>query len=204
MVSGTDLVYQRANIPFSTPVATVVSIVSLSKYYNARLADRSFAAITPSIWTSLALSFSIITACIPSIKRFLTDWAAGISRAAVIDTFELQHTTGRSHSENKSYTQGTGRNNQLTSKLGLNRSGRSEVTSTCRSHGDREDSGIPVQTRKWQRSRSDDTGDSVKGLTDGMIMHTMDYTVEYEDPDVASLDHNGNTNSGREGAVFKC
>lgn len=40
--------------------------------------------------------------------------------------------------------------------------------------------------------------DSVKGLTDGVIVQTTDYRVEYEDNKLTSLDGDGSTSSGVE------
>lgn len=87
----------------------------------------------------------------------------------------------------------SGRNGSLATKLGLSRSGRAEITSTNRSRIDRDQNGVPVQSHKGQRSQSDDASD--RGLTDGVILHTRDYTVEYDDrdPDLASLEHDGST-----------
>lgn len=84
----------------STPIMTLVSVATLSDFYDALTEDRPFHAITPLIWTSVALCLSIITACIPSIKRFLADWASGLSRAAINDSFEMDHTIGMSGSRN--------------------------------------------------------------------------------------------------------
>ncbi|KAJ9656657.1 hypothetical protein H2198_004776 [Neophaeococcomyces mojaviensis] len=83
-----------------TPIMTLVSVATLSDFYDALTEDRPFHAITPLIWTSVALCLSIITACIPSIKRFLADWASGLSRAAINDSFEMDHTIGMSGSRN--------------------------------------------------------------------------------------------------------
>jgi len=177
---------------------TVISIAALSEYYNAPLEDHPFAAVTPSIWTSVALSLSIITACIPSIKRFLADWAGGLSRAAINNSFELEHTVGRSHSGNNTFSQGSGQTHSLATKLGLSRLGRAEVTSTSRSHGNGKDSDVNLHTQKPQRTRLEDTSDSVKGLIDGVIVQTMDYRVEYEDNELTLLDGGGSTSSDRE------
>jgi len=121
----------------STPIITLISILSLSDYYNAPLRDRPFAAVTPSIWTTVALNLSIITACIPSIKRFLADWAAGLSKAEINDAFELEHSAGKSHSGNNTYAAGSGLGSKLASRLGLSTNSRVEISSAGRSR-DRE------------------------------------------------------------------
>lgn len=174
--------------------------------YDASLADRPYQAITPSIWTTAALNLSIITACIPSIKRFLADWAAGLSKAEINDAFELEHSAGKSHSGgggNASYATGSGLGSKLATKLGLSSSSRAEVTSISRSRDrdrDHAHDRSMIGRRTGQQSPSGDTSDSVKGLTDGVIMHTIDYKVEYEDGlggggGSAGMQRNGSTSS---------
>lgn len=181
----------------STPILTAVSIFTLSKFYDASLLDRPYEAVTPSIWTSATLNISIITACIPSIKRFLADWAAGLSKAEINDAFELEHSAGKSHSGNATYAAGSGLGSKLASKLGMTSSSRAEITSVSHNrsrdrdhhHGERSHG-----RRGGQQSPSGDTSDSVKGLTDGVIMHTIDYKVEYED----AHENASTSSSGRE------
>jgi len=132
-----------------------------------------------------------MTACVPFIKRFLADWATGMSAATISDPFELEHSAsksgGRSHSH--AYGSGTGKWNlgsEIASRLG--RGGgksRTEVsTAVSRSGGGETDevqSGVRGHTRKTRESPSSDTSDSVRGLMDDVIMHTVEYKVEFED-----------------------
>lgn len=74
-----------------TPIFTAVSIASLSNFYNEAVANRPSAAVRPSIWTSVAVNMSLITACVPSIKRLINDWKAGIVNAGITEPFELQN-----------------------------------------------------------------------------------------------------------------
>ncbi len=178
---------------YSTIIPSIVSIVTLAGFYHAPVEDRPFKAITPSIWTSVWLALSIITACIPSIKQFLADWAAGLARAAIGEDLDAEHDTVKSRSGNNTRFAGSQRSGHLASKLGLSRSGRAAVTSTARSGGTRDDDDTPMQTYKGQHNRSDDTSESMKGLTDGVIMHTTDYAVEYEDMEMVPLDRDGST-----------
>ena len=131
----------------------------------------------------MALNLSIITACIPSIKRFLADWAAGLSKAEINDAFELEHSNGKSRSGNNTYAGGSGLGSKLATRLGLSTGSRAEVTSVSRSRDRDRDHNIDRMggRRTGQPSPSGDTSDSVKGLTDGVIMHTIDYKVEYEE-----------------------
>ena len=186
----------------STIIPCTASLVALSDYYDAPLEDRPIKAITPSIWTSVWLALSIITACIPSIKQFLADWAAGLARAAIGEDLDAEHDTVRSRSGNNTKNFSSQRSGTFASKLGLSRSGRGAVTSTGRSGGTIDHDDIRIQNPRAQHNRSDDTSESMKGLTDGVIMHTQDYAVEYEDMEMVNLDRDGNmgTDKGQHSA----
>lgn len=183
----------------STMVPCIASIVALSEYYNASLEDRPFKAITPSIWTSAWLALSIITACIPSIKQFLADWATGLARAAIGEDLDAEHDNVKSRSGNNTKIFSSQRSGTFASKLGLSRSARGAVTDTSRSGGGtRDHDNIRIQNPKAQYNRSDDTSESMKGLTDGVIIHTQDYAVEYEDMEMGPLDRDGSTGRARD------
>jgi hypothetical protein len=198
LISNVDILTRS----HSTIVPSIISIVALSDYYGAPLEDRPFKAITPAIWTSVWLALSIITACVPSIKQFLADWAAGLARVAIGEDLDAEHVTVKSRSDNNTRFTSSQRSGQLATKLGLNRSGRAAVTSTTRSGGTRDDEGTQIQTQKAQHNRMDDTSESMKGLTDGVIMHTTDYAIEYEDLEMVPLDRDGSTSSGTDKGQF--
>jgi hypothetical protein len=136
---------------------------------------------------------SIITACIPSIKRFLADWAAGLSAVTISEPFELEHSSGKHGLNSQTYALGSGMGSKIATKLGLSSSNKTEVTSTVRSRNDPNgDEDILRSNTAKNRSggnQQDNTSDSVKGLTDGVIMHSIDYRVEYEDQSDHHQDH---------------
>lgn len=70
---------------FRTPVFTTFSLITGKQLYAAPTVDRPFEAIDVSVWTSIAAGTSIITACIPSIRRFIADYAAGVSNTIMGD-----------------------------------------------------------------------------------------------------------------------
>ncbi|KIX04957.1 uncharacterized protein Z518_05829 [Rhinocladiella mackenziei CBS 650.93] len=175
----------------ATPILTAITILSLDDFYHSTPQDRPWNAITPAIWTSVALNVSIVTACIPSIKRFLADWAAGLSGVVISEPFELEHSAGKTNPSG-TYIGGSGMGSKIATKLGLSSTSKAEITST-RSLGDMGNQGaINLETRPRNGGRkgqvSHDTSESVKGLTDGVIMHSIDYRVEFEDQ------HPGNRN----------
>ncbi|KIW26305.1 uncharacterized protein PV07_09406 [Cladophialophora immunda] len=188
-------------IRLATPVFTAVSIVAYDDFYHSVPQDRTWHAVTPSVWTSCALNLSIVTACIPSIKRFLADWAAGLSAVTISEPFELEHSAGKTGA-GLTYAAGSGMGSKIATKLGLSSTSKAEITSTVRSRSDNEDDETVRNTNR-NRSRGaggrqpDNTSESVKGLTDGVIMHSIDYRVEYEDHTTDHRDWSSRSSGGR-------
>jgi hypothetical protein len=144
------------------------------------------------------LNASIITACLPSIKRFLADLQSGLMGVNISEPYELTHTGGR-------YVQDYGKemsfSSRVATRLGISTftsGGKSQNSSSGRSRnekiGDLESvlRSDPTNQRVSRNhhirggQNATDTSketDSVKGLTvtDDVIVHTIDYKVEYED-----------------------
>lgn len=148
--------------------------------------------MTPSVWTSVAVSLSLITACIPSIKRFLMDWAAGVSNNMVGDAYEWQHTSSG----------GKSRPAQASGLRSYTRS-RMNVSSKSRGAGGTLVSSDPQERTMYssyahggmhERDAVVDDGDSKKGLTEGIIQ-TRDVHVQYEEEQ--------NSSDGRPSAHFR-
>lgn len=163
---------------------TAVSLASLGGFYDAPSADKPFAAVKPSIWTSIAVHVSLITACLPALKRFLMDWAAGIPNELVGGTFELQYSSGSA--------------TRTAHASGLRNLGRSITRSHTRSRARSEQDTLYtsyVHGGKGERERTADDGDSRKGLTDG-IWQTVDFQIDYREGlhlRNGSTDSNGKT-----------
>ncbi|KAF2217705.1 hypothetical protein CERZMDRAFT_92360 [Cercospora zeae-maydis SCOH1-5] len=155
------------------PSFTAVTLASQSKFYDMPTSDRPFAAVVPSVWTSIALNLSVITACLPALKRFLMDVGAGIANGIMADAFEMQQgpinrsgyvpTTGEGSRD-------TGSRSRYVSQNSRSREERRRQSSALQ--GDKIDGGV----------QEDET--SREGSTDG-ILRTTGYEVLYEadDPD---------------------
>jgi hypothetical protein len=145
------------------------------------------------------LNASIITACLPSIKRFLADLQSGLMGVNISEPYELTHTGGRYIQD---YGKGMSLGSRVASRLGISTLtsgvGKSQNSSSGRSRneklGDLESAmrSDPTNQRVSRNhhirggQNTNDTSketDSVKGLTvtDDVIVHTIDYKVEYED-----------------------
>lgn len=78
-----DSRHRNTDAVFSTPIFTALSLAAQRDFYNTPTVDRPFQAAKVSLWTSIAAGTSLITACIPSIRRFVMDWAAGVSNTII-------------------------------------------------------------------------------------------------------------------------
>lgn len=91
---------------------------------------------------------------------------------------------------------GSGMGSKIATKLGLSSTSKAEVTSTARSRDDPEEDSR-TRSRAVATHQPDNTSDSVKGLTDGVIMHSIDYRVEYEDQGTDHRDWTSRSSDGR-------
>lgn len=153
-----------ADIVSRTPIFTALTLAAQADFYDAPTPDRPYEATGPSVWASIAMGVSLVTACLPSIKRFLMDWAAGVSNNMVGDTSEYVHTSsGRSRP-----AQTSGLRSFTRSRITASKSRLQEGTAySSYAHGGSQ-----------ERDGVADDGDSKKGLTEG-IMQTTDVHVQY-------------------------
>lgn len=142
------------------------------------------------------LNISIITACIPSIKRFLADIQSGLMGVNISEPYELTHSGGKA--TQLRYGQGTGLGSKIATRLGMS-AGKSQSNSAIRSRGEKDQRDVDLEDMRYTRGANlhpghvgnnarahsnrnmRETSESVKGLTDDVIMQTIDYKVEYED-----------------------
>ncbi|KAK5704477.1 hypothetical protein LTR17_021859 [Elasticomyces elasticus] len=150
-----------------TPIFTAISLSALSHFYARPTPTRPFSVVYSSIWTTMTLNVSLFTACLPSIKRVLGDFAAGLSNANILDAFELQ----------KSSDQATSRtDDRVTTHFRLHT--RSKVERSNKTDDDANYVHHLKQGRGGNRGSED--AESERRLTDG-ILQTVDYLVEFEE-----------------------
>ncbi|KEF54873.1 uncharacterized protein A1O9_09316 [Exophiala aquamarina CBS 119918] len=196
------MVIMLFSLRLATPCMTAASIVALDDFYHSAPQDRTWFAITPSVWTSVAMNVSIVTACIPSIKRFLADWASGLSNVAISEPFELEHSAGKSGGFG-SYAPGSGMGSKIATRLGLSSTSKAQVTSHLQSvdsHHENNHSQLHANNNRGVSVKANDpndASDSVKGLTDGVIMHSIDYRVEYEEQNTDHRDWHSSSSNDR-------
>lgn len=142
----------------------------------------------PVIWTQIMLGVSIITACIPSIKRFLADVQSGLMGATISEQYEMTHSGGKATQlQSGSGTGGFG--SKMASRIGGVMLSKSQDGSGMRSQVGKEEldsaSGggafghVAFAKRPRSQTREEES-ESVKGLARNAIHQKIDYEVEYE------------------------
>ncbi len=153
----------------------------------------------------MALHTSIITACIPSIKRFFADVQSGLMGVTISEQYEVSvdgknaamlrvcadlslkmtHSGGKTHLQSHS---GTGVGSRITSRFARSRN-RSQAASGLDSQAEGETyasaagdfgSKSRVKATMSNSNRTPET-ESVKGLTTNAIHQKIDYEIEYEE-----------------------
>lgn len=162
--------YAIANALNRTPVFTALALASYANFYSSPTHSRPFEAVGPSVWSSVAMGLSLLTACIPSIKRFLMDWAAGVSNNMVGDTSEYDNTT----SGGRRPPQGAGLRSFVQSRITASKSRGGTLQESVMYNS------YTRGTEGAEGAEIHDDGDSKKGLTQG-IMQTTDVHVRYDD-----------------------
>ncbi|KAJ4511015.1 hypothetical protein HRR75_005711 [Exophiala dermatitidis] len=187
----------------------IVTGLFASRFASAH-PDITWDYLVPQVFATIMINTSIIASCIPSLKPFLHDIKPGL---IVVNVPEDEFTASYvRHSRNRSglngRTFGSGGISRIRNKLGLSsRTGHTLTSNSGNSSGMWAEKQKQVlenmelgynrpQATKARSKVEMDRSESVKGLTDDVILHTIDYKVEYEDPtrdpDVIT-DHSGSS-----------
>ncbi|EEH05173.1 conserved hypothetical protein [Histoplasma capsulatum G186AR] len=76
------------------PLFTIFSLASQNQYFSSRPLDKTWHAVRPTIWAQATLCISIITTCIPSLKRVMADLQTGLMAGRVTEFLELSISGG--------------------------------------------------------------------------------------------------------------
>lgn len=172
---GTCMLEERsADMMSRVPIFIAINLAYQARFYEKPTPDRTFAAVMPSVWTSIALHLSLITACLPALKRFLLDFGAGVANGLMGEAFELQQGHMTKQSQGHSFMRDSRPPHGARPHL-FSRSSRSRVESNTR-RSDGKSGGTADRTSGELRA-------SAEGSTDG-ILQTRDYQVRYEAEDL--------------------
>ncbi|RMZ86275.1 hypothetical protein DV736_g6498, partial [Chaetothyriales sp. CBS 134916] len=155
-----------------TPACAILALVTSHAYFYSTPQDRTWHLVAPTLWMQAMLNTSIITACIPSIKRFLADMQSGIMAAGLSEHYEQTHSGGKGTYGSHTHTRGL----SFSGKFGLSSSGSSGLRSRIEKNTRQEDHDV----LKMKNIATRESGESARRLTGNVILQTIDYTVEDE------------------------
>jgi hypothetical protein len=130
------------------------------------------------------LNLSLVTACIPNLKRFLTDLQSGTMAVQITEAFEMDISQKGSFGAQYSTGSTTGLGPRLAGKLGGG--GKEEQhdlegLNYSYDHEERLSSNANPFVPAGATSRSTvERSESIRGLTGNIIQRTVDFRVEYE------------------------
>ncbi|KAI9706511.1 MAG: hypothetical protein M1836_003517 [Candelina mexicana] len=164
--------------------AIISHLAFLTNYFKS--SDQTWANVNPTIALQFVMHLSVITACIPSLKRFLSDLQTGHMNTKISDShLELSDRSNkRSYGLNsRSSEHKHHQNGHTTSKLRAPRFGNKHDPNV----GDHQ-KGTNVSTVFGTRGGRE-RGDSVTALTDERnngIMQTLEVRIDNEDKENGS------------------
>lgn len=192
------------------PAFTIAGAVAMSHYWTSTPSDPTWDAVDGTLWTQGIINMSIITACIPCIKRFLADLSTGMMAVNIPEPLEM---TMKNVSSSITSPNTTGRGTPFRgSRLFSLSKNLSQTTKSRNSISDDPEKPRRPHLVPSQSTRTATIGksESMDGLTEGVIMHTVDYEVNYEQGrnnekwghpsdkiEIAPSSHNGSPVSGR-------
>lgn len=162
------------------PAFTIAGAVAMSQYWTSTPADPTWHAVDGTLWTQAVINLSIITACIPCIKRFLADLSTGMMAVNIPEPLEMTMKNASSSVTSPNTTsRGTPLRGSRLFSLSKNRSQttRSRTSTSDDTEKPRRPQLVPPQ---GMRTATIEKSESMDGLTEGVIMHTVDYEVNYE------------------------
>jgi len=166
------------------PAFTIASAVAMYDYWHAST-DPTWDAVQGALWTQAILNLSIITACIPCIKRFLADLSSGLMAVNISEPLELTMKGISSSSANRDPTSTRTGGGFLRSKIFPSRGNQQMNGQHGTVNDNMEKKHYPhaptfAPAKQSTNKVCVERSDSMKGLTDGVIMQTIDYEVNFE------------------------
>lgn len=167
----------------SVVIFTAILLSKTNPMFHSNAIDQPWQAVEPSIWTQSLISLSIVTACIPGLKRFLSDLQTGLMAGAITEFYELSVSGGAG----RSYASGTHESGRGT---GVQREYEYQVKEPFRpadGHGlNNTIRGPPKfskerrKTELMNRVNKELKSDSSENLTESNIVQIREYEVRFE------------------------
>jgi hypothetical protein len=179
----------------SVSVFIILMLYYMRKPYKSDDADFTWDVLVPQVWAQIAINTSIITACIPSLKPFLSAIKPGLAIIRIPEHELTGPYVRRSKRRSKSNTTGSSRvATRFAGRLSSTKKGNTSLSNTSSSSNsnfwtEKQKQAIAAMERGHNRPHAGKVesrvehgrSESIQGLTDDVILHSIDYRVEYED-----------------------
>lgn len=206
----------------SVPVFTILMLYYMRIAYRTENPNFTWDILVPQVWAQVMLHTSIITACIPSLKPFLSGIKPGLLTVQIPGHELTSSSIRRSQRESKSEAAKGGPlvgPRSFTSRSSSTKKRLSNTTTSISNSSsgnsnfwtEKQKQAIATMERGYNRpqagktksrvehGRSESIQALVQSLTDHVILHSIDYKVEYEEPrdelDIESLSRLGSSHS---------
>lgn len=166
----------------------------MRKPYKSDNADFTWDILVPQVWAQIAINTSIITACIPSLKPFLSDIKPGLTIIQIPEHELTGPYVRKSKRRSRSDTTGSSRATaRFAGRFSSTKKGNNPISSTSSSNSilwtEKQKQAIATMERGHNRPHAGKVqsrvehgrSESIQGLTGDVILHSIDYKVEYED-----------------------
>lgn len=180
------------------PAFAIAGATVSSDYWTASPSDPTWHAVKSWLWMQAIINSSIITACIPCIKRFLADLSSGMMTVNISEPLEMTMKGASSASAANEHSGTTYvKSGSIASRL-FNSSKLSSAQRSEQSRGSVDFKKASQTGRRPPFSGGHSTtnsktvverSDSMKYLNEHVIVQTIDYDVREEFQDNATLEN---------------
>jgi hypothetical protein len=157
---------------------TIPSLSSAAPLFD-EFSDSTWLSVSSTIWFQISLGLSILTACVPSLKGVIDSLMGATAAAAMNTPYELRDTTSGDRSgftitrlTDSKQASGGG----SSGRRGANNSKRKSAATPLATWDDVEH----VTTASRIRDKSPGGSDSVRKLTEGVVVVRDEIEVHYE------------------------
>lgn len=168
----------------SVPI-TAIPALTRAGYLFSNNTDDTWAAVIPTIWFQISLSLSILTACIPSMKSLIDSLMGSTAGATVQAPYELRDI----EINGKKKVRATAPDITGSRSTSVKMSSITKGKGSFRIH-QHNTSGNPRQNYYFETHGTKPTrSDSMTDLTEGVILRSDQFEVQYEDGGTGSSLH---------------
>jgi hypothetical protein len=164
------------------PIVTIPSLTN-ARYLFDDYTDATWGAVPSTIWFQISLGLSVLTACIPSLKGIIDSLLGGTAAAAIGAPYELRDSGNKKSGLEITAVGGQGGSNQASGQTSglrnLQISGKGKSVNHSMWSTDRE-----IEAKYGGKSSPGGSGsgsESVRKLTEGVIVVRDEFEVSYDD-----------------------